>query len=77
MKLNGSQIVLECLKAEGVDVMFGLPGGAILPFYQTLPEYPEIRHILVRHEQGRLPGVRCHRHHTTHNQAQLLGHGHQ
>ena len=52
MKLNGSQIVLECLKAEGVDVMFGLPGGAILPFYQTLPEYPEIRHILVRHEQG-------------------------
>ena len=52
MKLTGSQIVLECLKAEGVDVMFGLPGGAILPFYQTLPEYPEIRHILVRHEQG-------------------------
>ena len=52
MKLNGSQIVCECLKAEGVDVMFGLPGGAILPFYQTLPEYPEIRHILVRHEQG-------------------------
>ncbi len=43
---------MECLKAEGVDVMFGLPGGAILPFYQTLPEYPEIRHILVRHEQG-------------------------
>ena len=52
MKLNGSQIVLECLRQEGVDVMFGLPGGAILPFYQTLPEYPDLRHILVRHEQG-------------------------
>ncbi|MFQ5933863.1 MAG: thiamine pyrophosphate-binding protein, partial [Dehalococcoidia bacterium] len=52
MKLTGSQIVCECLKQEGVDVMFGLPGGAILPFYQTLPEYPELRHILVRHEQG-------------------------
>ena len=52
MKLTGSQIVCECLKAEGVKVMFGLPGGAILPFYQTLPEYPELRHILVRHEEG-------------------------
>ncbi len=52
MKLTGSQMVLECLLKEGVDVMFGYPGGAILPFYQTLPQYPQIRHILVRHEQG-------------------------
>ena len=52
MKLNGSQMVCESLLREGVDVVFGLPGGAILPLYQTLPEYPQLRHILVRHEQG-------------------------
>ncbi len=52
MKLNGSQMVCESLIREGVDVIFGLPGGAILPLYQTLPEYPQLRHILVRHEQG-------------------------
>jgi acetolactate synthase-1/2/3 large subunit len=45
-------MVCESLLREGVDVIFGLPGGAILPLYQTLPEYPELRHILVRHEQG-------------------------
>jgi acetolactate synthase-1/2/3 large subunit len=37
---------------EGIEVMFGLPGGAILPLYQTMPEYPQIKHILVRHEQN-------------------------
>ena len=52
MKRNGAQMVCESLLREGVDVIFGLPGGAILPLYQTLPEYPELRHILVRHEQG-------------------------
>ena len=52
MRLNGSQIVCESLLREGVEVIFGLPGGAILPLYQTLPEYPQLRHILVRHEQG-------------------------
>ena len=52
MRRNGGQIVCEALIREGVDVIFGLPGGAILPLYQTLPEYPELRHILVRHEQG-------------------------
>ena len=52
MKLTGSQMVCESLIREGVDVIFGLPGGAILPLYQTLPEYPQLRHILVRHEQG-------------------------
>ena len=45
-------MVCESLIREGVDVIFGLPGGAILPLYQTLPEYPQLRHILVRHEQG-------------------------
>ena len=52
MRLNGGQIVCESLIREGVDVIFGLPGGAILPLYQILPEYPQLRHILVRHEQG-------------------------
>ncbi len=52
MRLTGGQIVCESLIREGVDVLFGLPGGAILPLYQPLPEYPQLRHILVRHEQG-------------------------
>lgn len=50
--LTGSQIVCEALLNEGVDVVFGLPGGAILPLYGVLSEYPKLRHILVRHEQG-------------------------
>ncbi|SRR5579875_435442 len=50
-KLSGAQIVIESLKAEGVDVIFGYPGGAILPTYDALLDSP-IRHILVRHEQG-------------------------
>jgi acetolactate synthase-1/2/3 large subunit len=52
MKKTGAQIICESLIAEGVDVMFGFPGGALLPFYDTLPNYPQIRHILTRHEQG-------------------------
>ncbi len=52
MKMNGGQMVCASLIREGVDVIFGLPGGAILPLYQTLPEFPQLRHILVRHEQG-------------------------
>ncbi len=52
MKMTGGQMVCASLIREGVDVIFGLPGGAILPLYQTLPEFPELRHILVRHEQG-------------------------
>jgi acetolactate synthase-1/2/3 large subunit len=52
MKKTGAQILCESLIAEGVDVMFGFPGGVLLPFYDTLPQYPQIRHILVRHEQG-------------------------
>ena len=52
MIMTGSQMVCESLLREGVEVIFGLPGGAILPLYQTLPQYPKLRHILVRHEQG-------------------------
>jgi acetolactate synthase-1/2/3 large subunit len=52
MKLTGAQIICESLAKEGVDVIFGFPGGSLLPFYDTLPQYPLLRHILVRHEQG-------------------------
>src|SRR5947209_7890676 len=52
MKRTGAQTVWEALVAEGVDVVFGYPGGAIMPTYDALPQYPAIRHVLVRHEQG-------------------------
>ena len=53
MKLNGSQIVLECLKEQGVDTIFGYPGGAILNIYDELYQQSEhFRHILTSHEQG-------------------------
>ena len=51
-KLNGSEIVIECLKEQGVDTVFGYPGGAILNIYDALYKHPEIRHILTSHEQG-------------------------
>ena len=50
--LKGSEIICESLLREGVDVIFGHPGGAILPFYDALWSYPQIKHILVRHEQS-------------------------
>ncbi len=52
MKRTGAQIIWECLLQEGVDVLFGYPGGAILPTYDAMTQYPEIHHVLVRHEQG-------------------------
>jgi len=52
MKKTGAQILCESLLREGVEVMFGFPGGAVLPLYDTLPQYPKLRHILVRHEQA-------------------------
>jgi acetolactate synthase-1/2/3 large subunit len=48
---TGAQIMCEALMREGVDVIFGYPGGAIMPFYHALPEFP-IHHVLVRHEQA-------------------------
>ena len=53
MKMSGARIVLESLKREGVDVIFGLPGGAVLPLYDALYDFPgPLRHVLVRHEQA-------------------------
>lgn len=53
MELNGSEIVVECLKEQGVDTVFGYPGGSILNIYDALYKHSdEIRHILTSHEQG-------------------------
>ncbi len=53
MQINGSEIVIECLKEQGVDTVFGYPGGAILNIYDALYKHSdEIRHILTSHEQG-------------------------
>src|SRR4029450_11214143 len=51
MKRTGAQILWECLVKEGVDTVFGYPGGAILPAYDAMLDY-SVRHVLVRHEQG-------------------------
>ena len=51
MKLTGAQIVCESLVREGVDVIFGYPGGTVIPLYDVMPDYP-LRHVLVRHEQA-------------------------
>ena len=52
MRMIGASAVCDALLKEGVDVVFGHPGGAILPFYDALWHYPGIRHVLMRHEQA-------------------------
>ena len=49
--ISGAKMLLECLYREGVDCIFGYPGGVTLPFYDALYDHP-IRHVLVRHEQN-------------------------
>ncbi len=51
-QMTGAKMVVQALKDQGVDVVFGYPGGAVLPIYDELFQQEEIRHILVRHEQG-------------------------
>ena len=51
MKKTGAEILWECLTKEGVDVVFGYPGGANMPIYDAMLSYP-VHHVLVRHEQG-------------------------
>nr|WP_211221259.1 biosynthetic-type acetolactate synthase large subunit [Ktedonobacter racemifer] len=51
-ELTGSQIVCEALVREGVEFIYGYPGGAIMPFYDALSSYPALHHVLVRHEQA-------------------------
>jgi acetolactate synthase-1/2/3 large subunit len=52
MRRTGAQILLECLVREGVETIFGYPGGVVLPLYDRFPEFPQLKHVLVRHEQG-------------------------
>ena len=52
MKLSGSEIIIECLKKEGVEYIFGYPGGAVLHIYDALFNAKGMKHVLVRHEQG-------------------------
>jgi acetolactate synthase-1/2/3 large subunit len=52
MKRTGAQIVWECLVKQGVDVIFGYPGGANLPIYDAMRDFPSVHHVLPRHEQG-------------------------
>src|SRR3954453_14890048 len=54
MKRTGAQIIWETLTREGVEVVFGYPGGAIMPVYDAMLGY-KIHHVLVRHEQGAAP----------------------
>ena len=53
MKISGSEAIIKCLLEENVDLIYGYPGGAIMPFYDSLYNYQDkINHVLVRHEQG-------------------------
>jgi acetolactate synthase-1/2/3 large subunit len=52
MRLTGAEIIWESLQKEGCDLVFGYPGGAILPTYDALSKYPQVHHVLTRHEQG-------------------------
>src|SRR4026208_1864889 len=51
-ELTGAQILIRCLQAEGVEVVFGYPGGAVLFIYDELFKQDKVKHVLVRHEQG-------------------------
>lgn len=52
MELTGAEIIIECLKAEDIDYVFGYPGGAVLHIYDAFYQQEDVQHILVRHEQG-------------------------
>jgi acetolactate synthase-1/2/3 large subunit len=52
MKYTGAEVLWECLVREGVDVIWGYPGGAAIPMFDALGKYPQIHHVLVRHEQA-------------------------
>ncbi len=54
MKLTGAEILIKMIKDQGVDTIFGYPGGAVIDIYHELEKNPDLRHILVRHEQGAL-----------------------
>jgi acetolactate synthase-1/2/3 large subunit len=52
VRMTGGDAILRALEAEGVEVMFGIPGGAIMPTYDAMARGTSVRHVLARHEQG-------------------------
>ncbi|MEK9794821.1 MAG: thiamine pyrophosphate-binding protein, partial [Hyphomicrobiales bacterium] len=50
--ISGAEIVIQAIADQGVDAVFGYPGGAVLPIYDAIFQQEEVKHILVRHEQG-------------------------
>ena len=52
MELTGAEIFVRCLAEQGIDYVFGYPGGAVLPIYDALDQQDKVQHILVRHEQA-------------------------
>ena len=50
--MTGAEMIVEALKDQGVEYVFGYPGGAVLPIYDALFDQNQVRHVLVRHEQG-------------------------
>ena len=51
-QMTGAEMIVEALKDQGVDTIFGYPGGAVLPIYDALFQQETVQHVLVRHEQG-------------------------
>ena len=51
-QMSGAKMLVQALKDQGVEVVFGYPGGAVLPIYDEIFQQNDIRHVLVRHEQG-------------------------
>ncbi|MCB1542364.1 MAG: acetolactate synthase 3 large subunit, partial [Rhodoblastus sp.] len=51
-KMTGAEMIVEALKDQGVDTIFGYPGGAVLPIYDAIFHQNKVKHVLVRHEQG-------------------------
>ena len=57
VELTGAEIAIRCLQEEGVEFVFGYPGGAILPVYDEMFKQDKVKHILVRHEQAAVHGA--------------------
>ena len=57
VEMTGAEITIRCLQEEGVEFVFGYPGGAILPIYDEMFKQDKVKHILVRHEQAAVHGA--------------------
>ena len=57
MKVTGAQALMKCLKEQGVDVIFGFPGGAVIDIFDEIMKNKDLTHVLVRHEQAAVHAV--------------------